>query len=206
MVDEKETSDVKILTTIISALEQLEPEDRKRLIQTVSIFFDPEASLRRSPRSTDPLESRFLAQQTVPRGHTPVVSYSEDLGLTPKEFMLEKEPRTDVERIACLAYYLTHYRDTPHFKTLELSKLNTDAAQPKFANAANASNNAQKMGYLVPASKGRRQLSAGGEKFVQAMPDIELAKKEMLSFRPRRRSRKVESKAKVKSEKSNLSR
>ena len=58
--------------------------------------------------------------------------------MSPKEFLLEKQPRTDVERIACLAFYLTHYRDTPHFKTLELSKLNTEAAQQKFANAANA--------------------------------------------------------------------
>ena len=35
--------------------------------------------------------------------------------MSPKDFLMEKAPNTDVERIACLAYYLTHYRSTPHF-------------------------------------------------------------------------------------------
>lgn len=56
--------------------------------------------------------------------------------MVPKEFMVQKRPRTDIERVACLGFYLTHYRDTPHFKTLDISKLNTEAAQPKFTNAA----------------------------------------------------------------------
>jgi hypothetical protein len=81
---------------------------------------------------------------------------------------MEKQPRTDVERVACLAYYLTHYRDMPHFKTLDLAKLNTEAAQPKFSNAHYASQNALNMGYLAPADKGQRQLSAAGEQFYVA--------------------------------------
>src|SRR6185312_8399188 len=100
--------------------------------------------------------------------------------------MREKAPVTDVERMACLAYYLTHYRDTPHFKTLDLSKLNTEAAQPKFANAANTTNNSVKRGYLVPSTKGQRQLSAAGERFVLALPDREAAKSAMMTVRPRR--------------------
>lgn len=121
-------------------------------------------------------------------------SFSADLAMTPKEFMMEKQPRTDVERVACLAYYLTHYRDQPAFKTLDLSKLNTEAAQPKFSNAANASNNAVKMGYLAPATKGQRQLGAAGERFVQALPDRVAAKDAMSSMRPKRRKKRVRAK------------
>ena len=108
--------------------------------------------------------------------------------MSPKEFLLEKQPRTDVERMACLAYYLTHYRDTPHFKTLDLSKLNTESAQPKFANAANTTNNAVKRGYLVQSSKGQRQLGAAGERFVLALPDRDAARAAMAAVRPRRRT------------------
>ena len=104
--------------------------------------------------------------------------------------MLEKQPRTDVERMACLAYYLTHYRDQPSFKTLDLSKLNTEAAQPKFANAANATNNAVKRNYLVPSTKGQKQLSAPGERFVLALPDRDAARLAMAAVRPRRRARR----------------
>jgi hypothetical protein len=101
--------------------------------------------------------------------------------------MLRKQPRTDVERVACLAYYLANYRETPHFKTLDISKLNTEAAQVKFSNAAKAVDNATAYGYLVPSTKGNKQLSAAGELFVEALPDRAAAKATMDSARPRRR-------------------
>ncbi len=106
--------------------------------------------------------------------------------------MFEKQPRTDVEKVACLAYYLTHYREMPHFKTLDISKLNTEAAQTKFSNPTVAVENAVKTNYLVPATKGNKQLSALGEQFVQALPDREKARAIMANARPRRKSRKVE--------------
>jgi hypothetical protein len=102
-----------------------------------------------------------------------------------------------VERIACLAFYLTHYADMPHFKTLDLSKLNTDAAQPKFSNTAVAVENATKMGYLVPAIKAHKQLSAAGERFVQALPNRDEAKAAMSSVRSRMRRRNIPKKVEV---------
>jgi len=107
------------------------------------------------------------------------------LDVTPKEFLLQKKPKTDVERIACLAYYLTHYRSAPHFKTAELAALNTEAAQPRFSNAAYAVSNATNCGYLVPATKGSKQISAQGEQFVLALPDRVAAKSAMTSRRAR---------------------
>lgn len=106
---------------------------------------------------------------------------------------MEKAPKTDVERIACLAYYLTHYRSTPHFKTLDISLLNTEAAQPKFSNTAYSANNAVKLGYIVPSSKGQRQLSALGERFVQALPDRNAAKDVLLSLRRKLRAKRKRS-------------
>jgi hypothetical protein len=103
---------------------------------------------------------------------------------------MKKQPRSDVERIACLGYYLGHYRDQPHFKTLDISKLNTEAAQSKFSNAANAVNNATTYGYLVPASKGMKQLSAGGEMFVEALPDRDAAAAALANTRPKRGSKR----------------
>jgi hypothetical protein len=117
-------------------------------------------------------------------------TFSENRAISPKQFMLQKQPKTDVERIACLAYYLTHYRDTPHFKTLDLSKLNTEAAQIKFSNPAVVVDNATKQAYLVPATKGNKQVSALGEQFVLALPDRDKARDVMTSARPRRRSKR----------------
>jgi hypothetical protein len=175
--DDNNADDAAVLAEMISALRRLPPDSRQRLIETISTFFNaklPYTSPTRNP----------------PNGPTSSASaFSETRPITAKQFVLEKEPRTDVERIACLAFYLTHYADTPHFKTVDLSRLNTEAAQPKFSNAAVSVENATKMGYLVPAIKGHKQLSAVGERFVQALPDREAAKAAMNSARSRARRR-----------------
>ena len=98
--------------------------------------------------------------------------------------MFEKQPNTDIERVACLAYFLTHYRDTPHFKTLDISKINTEAAQIKFSNAAQAVENATKAGLIVQSLKGQKQLSAIGEQYVQALPVGKKRARQSLALNP----------------------
>jgi len=165
------------LTQVLEILRRLEPEGRRRVIETVATFFQ----LAR-PLGQHPLEDSARSQSSV--------SFSEDRSLSPKEFLLEKDAKTDVEKVACLAYYLTHYRGTPHFKTIDISKLNTEAAQIKFSNAAVAVNNASLQNYLTGAGKGAKQLSAFGERFVLALPDRDAAKAVMSQARQRRRTRK----------------
>jgi hypothetical protein len=101
--------------------------------------------------------------------------------------------------VSYLAYYLTHYRETPHFKTLDISKLNTDAAQVKFANAANAVSNAVQAGLIAPAGGGMSQISAAGERYVQELPDRVAAKEAIAGFRQRRKSKRPNSASNIKS-------
>lgn len=176
---EIEVNDYDALGKIIESLKVLSPEDRKRILQTVATFYQ----IGSVGSEAKPANKSLPTQGAVE-------SFSEDTVMSPKEFLLEKQPRTDVERIACLAFYLTHYRSTPHFKTLDLSKLNTEAAHPKFSNAAVATNNALKLGYLAPGTKGQKQLSAAAEQFVRSLPDREAAKASMSMVRPRNKSHK----------------
>jgi hypothetical protein len=121
--------------------------------------------------------------------------------MTPKQFMALKRPVTDVERIACLAYYLTHARATLHFKTSDLTALNIEAAGLRFSNAAQASNNAMNQnGYLAQAGKGSRQITPRGEAVVEAMPDREAVNAALADFpkRGRRSGRKPGRAAKAK--------
>jgi hypothetical protein len=93
---------------------------------------------------------------------------------SPKAFILEKKPRTDVERITCLAYYLTHIANTPEFKTRDLTNLNKEAAQPRLSNAAKTVGNATVQNqFLAPAGGGRKQITTRGEAVVEALPDRE---------------------------------
>jgi hypothetical protein len=177
--DEKNTADEELLalTQILEILQKLEPPARERILQTISTYF----RLGREPH--------LRTQDERPPDTIPGL-FSEDRTISPKQFILEKQPKTDVERVACLAYYLKHYRNTPHFKTLDISKLNTEAAQIKFSNAAVAVDNASKTNYLVPATRGNKQLGALGEQFVLALPDREKARVVMSQARPRRKTRR----------------
>ena len=177
--------ELQIVTSIISQLSHVDANTRERILDTVYTFFGVR------PTAT----SRRASDVIGTAGDAPSSSFSQDRSISPKQFLFEKQPNTDVERVACLAYYLTHYRDTPYFKTLDISKLNTESAQMKFANAANAVENAVKRNYLAPGTKGTKQLSALGEQFVLALPDRIKARATMTVARPKKKMRKPEAEA-----------
>jgi hypothetical protein len=172
------------LQTVIAALQGVQGDARQRI-------FDAAATFLQINPATGGAARRVAPPTQAPESPPSYPSFSADTAMSPKEFLFEKQPRSDVERVAALAYYLTHYRDTPHFKTLDLSKLNTQAAQPKFSNAASSANNAVKQGYLVPTTKGQRQLSAAGERFIAALPDRDAARAAMTQGAPKRRTRRA---------------
>jgi hypothetical protein len=97
-------------------------------------------------------------------------------GLTPKQFMAQKKPKTDAERMACLAYFVTQHRGTAVFKTKVLTDLNKAAAGTPFSNPGVAANNAALAHYLAAAGGGTKQITVRGEALVEALPDREKAK------------------------------
>ncbi len=184
--------DPNVLTEIIFSLNKLNKDDQARTLQAVATFLN--LSLQGNYGSTG-----VVAHSSAVASHSSSKStFSEDRAISPKEFMREKAPQTDVERVTCLAYYLTHYRETPHFKTLDVSALNTEAAQPKFSNAAMAIENAARGGLLVQAAKGTKQISSIGEIYVQHLPDREAAKSGTKGIRPKRKPRKTPAKTTAK--------
>ena len=175
---ENETADLQVLTEVLTALKKLDHEGQERMIQTICTF------LKLTPSSHKPGPSPQSSNSS--HAFSRPGSFSEDRSMSAKDFMMDKQPRTDVERVVCLAYYLTHYANTPHFQTVDISKMNTEAAQIKFSNATVSVNNAIQGGYLAPAPHGKKQISAAGERFVQALPDRDAARKVMDNMRPRR--------------------
>jgi hypothetical protein len=176
------TDDAEVLGQIISSMKKLDDDARRRLYNTIGTFFQLDQPQSRATFARDTAVESDLRSTSSPSSGP---SFSADRAPKPKHFLSEKQPRTDVERVACLAFYLTHYRDMPEFTTLDVSKLNTEAAQRKLSNATAAVNNASQYGYLVPAAKGTKQISAAGERYVQALPNYEAAKEAMVSARPR---------------------
>jgi hypothetical protein len=169
------------LQTVIAALQGVQQDARQRIFDAAATFLEINPAAAGAVRRAAPPVQAPESSPSYP-------SFSADTAMSPKEFLYEKQPRSDVERVAALAYYLTHY----------LSKLNTEAAQPKFSNAANSANNAVKQGYLVPTTKGQRQMSAAGERFIAALPDREAARAAMVQGAPKRRTRATPKRSPVK--------
>ena len=169
---------------VINGLMKFDADSRARIYRTVGTFFGfDDQSAGVSPGA----DGRITPAGEAGEAREPHFSTREKI--SPKDFLFQKRPGSDVDRVTCIAYYLTHYRDTPHFKTTEINQLNTEAAQIKLSNASNTVSNAMRRGLLVTAAGGMKQLSALGEKYVEALPDRASAKT-LLSTMRSRRSRK----------------
>ena len=169
----------EVVDKIIQNLLPLDPYSRLRVYRTIGTFFGFEASFPKVDQKVDNRTSANISRE-------PIFSSPEEP--TPKEFLLQKQPKTNVERVACLAYYLARYRKIEAFKTIDISKLNTEAAQTKLTNASNTVNDAIKAGFLAAANKAMGRLSAQGEQYVEALPDRDAAK--TVKPKPSKRSRR----------------
>jgi len=186
---EERSREREAFNRVADAMEPLSEDARIRLVRLLVTHFELPFGDEGRQSAREVATGIGLSQPT---------SFSEDRSISPKQFMIEKRPTTDMERVACLAYYLTHYRDQQHFKTLDISKLNTEAAQTKFSNAAKAVENATMRGFLSQVGGGKKQISANGELYVQALPDRSAAKAAIAHARPRRRISRSKSESKAK--------
>lgn len=177
--------DVAALGIVLDALDQLDEQQRVWVLQTaasrLSLKIDMSALDARSPRGDSDATVKPADAADQGRG-----------GVSAKGFIRSKNPQSDVQRITCLAYYLTKFRNTRHFKTKELSELNAEADCPKLSNPTVAVNNARKEKYLTPAGNGNKQLTNQGEDLVEALPDQE--KVRALKSKSRMRKKRVRNK------------
>jgi hypothetical protein len=117
---------------------------------------------------------------TIPLGTPsqaqPAAALAGNTTQTPKAFMASRKPGSGIERVTCLAYFLANQRGTTQFKTRDLTKLNTEAAQPKLSNTGVFARDAVRAQYLSRAGRGVLQITVLGEAVVDALPDTEKVK------------------------------
>lgn len=115
---------------------------------------------------------------------------------TPKQFLVQKKPKNNYERVACLAYYITNYRDTPHFKTGDINKLNTESAHHFTNPAVFVMHATSAYHYLTAAGGGKKQITPLGEAIVDALPDRAAVAAAIAENKPTRKRAKRKKKAK----------
>jgi hypothetical protein len=158
-------SELKAMEAAYEALQPLNEDSRKRALRWL---------LGALEVPTEEIDQSFTPPANLPQATSTATATTPDPSrtLTPKEFIAQKKPKYMAERIACLAYYLEHYRNTSKFKTSDITSLNTDAAQPRMQNASRDVDNADRAsGYIVGAGNGAKQMTVRGEALVNALPD-----------------------------------
>jgi hypothetical protein len=76
-------------------------------------------------------------------------------GLNPKQFIAQKKPKTQYERIACLGYFLHAARQVTEFGAEEIKAINKEGAQQPILNLPTIlGDTSTKYGYISAAGGG----------------------------------------------------
>jgi len=111
--------------------------------------------------------------------------------VTAQAFIKTKQPKSERERVLCLAYYLTHHKNQPKFKTRELTLLNSQAGEPDLSNGSMIVSNLEKQRLLGQTGRGYKRITNHGDAVVEALPDREAVK---VAFSQRRKPYKRKAK------------
>jgi hypothetical protein len=155
---------VTVLTTVIAALATLPKEQQQWVMQTAASRF---ALTVNSAAQTLPL---------VPSPVAPTSPTPENPGQTVKAFIKAKNPKNDMQRVACLAYYLQHRKDISTFKSKDIDEQHEAAGGIKFNLAQAVANATNVSKYFAAAGEGKKRLTTLGEDVVEALPDLEKVK------------------------------
>jgi hypothetical protein len=179
--------------SVYAALLPLNPSGRQFVLKTVGERLGGEPlggeTLKRSGGGA-PTEPRLPAERT---GQSSPSSLD---GGTVKDFLKQKRPKTDVQRIACLAFFLTHHMNQPRFGTKDVRVLNDKAGWTPFANPTVAIANATRQNrFIAAASQGKKRITNVGEDVVNALPDQDAVKSAVASHGKLRKKNKPKAKA-----------
>jgi hypothetical protein len=148
-------TEFEILKEIDEKLTAADPDAQQRILNWIMAKYKPESKKERAANgraSSDP----DRAEASL------------------KDFLLSKKPGNQYERIACIVYFLEKHTELTGAKTVDISKANSDARQPKIPNAALYVKHATNTyGYLTSIGNGKKGISAKGEALVEALPDRE---------------------------------
>lgn len=168
----KKNDSTGALVTVIGALEPLNDTDRQWVLQAAASKFSVTVQATGSqgnPGAAGAATVNPLAP--MGGGATPADVQAAITRKDPRAFIRIKKPTTDVQRVACLGYYLVQTTGQHGFASKDVSKTHTDSGGSSI-NMTRALDNATRAAkYLSNRGPREKQLTTLGEDVVNALPD-----------------------------------
>ena len=188
-------TELRAMESAYAALEPLDADARRRaarwLVDTLGITDALISSPSAPPEPRPPTDANTARRGTAGGAHD---QRSPNVTPSPKVFISAKRPAAVAERVACLAFYLTHYRNMQSFGGGDIATLNTEAAAPRLNTSRDLDNADRASGYLVSAGDRKKQITARGEALVAALPDREAVKAALQEYPHKKRRSTASSK------------
>lgn len=157
------------LVTVVQALEPLTESDRQWVLQSVASKWSVNIQLTApngSPMRPGSATTQMI-QSLAGNGEAAAAIANKDI----RTFMRIKKPATDVERVACLIYYLAKTTGQVGCKSKDISQANIDFGGTKFNMTRALDNATRRSKYLSSRGAQEKQLTPLGEDVVEALPD-----------------------------------
>ena len=160
----KKVTEHEALKGIDDLLSGLSTEQRQWVFDCIVLKYKIQATTSNQPPQNASPQNQ---------GHIPfnTQTISPVLNSTIKDFLVQKRPFDNYERIACIVYHMEKTQGLEGVKNKDIIKGNKDARQTAFSNPGVFINHAVgRHGYLTTMGGGKKALSAKGEAVVNALP------------------------------------
>jgi hypothetical protein len=174
------------LNGVMLALKELKPEEIRHVLNTAAQWLGLQPGVS-TTTNTEPQPTSGIVVVNNSEAKSASAMPAGNFG-SAKDFLRDKNPTSDVQRVACLAYFLTHARALSQFKTSDIRKANTDARGMSMNIPRAVDNATRAVGFLAAVGGGKKQLTLLGEQVVDALPNQEKADQLVKSQGKRRRS------------------
>ncbi len=170
---------LKAIEVIVKELQKLNENDRSDVVS----FALKQVGLSSSSIPSSPQSDQISASE----GSGP------DLNKSMADFVKDKNPKNEYQRVAVIAYYREYKQGKKEFKNAEMSQANTsEARQPKISNITDVVTKARDRYKFLTKGTGKaaHQLSTHGADVVNALPDQVAVKTLIANTKTRKRKKK----------------
>jgi len=190
---EKKTDSTAALVVVVKALENLSVEDRQWVLQSAASRWNTNYNITANMGGFAVSANAVTGVQNA--NHVvPAKSAAEMQNV--RAFIRAKNPKTDVQRVACLVYYLTQTTGQLGFSSKDINQAHVDSGGSKI-NMTRALDNATRQSkYISSRGSNEKQLTTLGEDVVAALPDqaavraVEVAMKSRGKVRKKKKGKK----------------